>query len=142
MKHITIILLAGTAAMFMSACGGGGGGDSSFSGEGVAIIYHYPAEICESDLLLDELEAAMPPEASNISTSVASNEVTCATYGKTDGYDCGTEDMVLLAPGEGYEQYDTSCVISFDVNIAAKIIMDTQRSEDIALAAEFALDAQ
>lgn len=141
MKKLLIGLTSLLVILFNGCGGGGGDSDSSVSADGIAIIYHYPAEICKSDALLAELEAAMPPEAENISTLVATNDVTCATYGKIDGVDCGTGDAAILVD-PSYEVYDTSCVISFDVNIAAKTIMDTQTSEDITLAAKFALDAQ
>ena len=155
MKQIITILLAGTAAMFMSACGGGSSSDPTTPvdpmvlKDGIAIIYHYPAEVCQSDILLNELQATVP-EAENFLVRVESNDVTCATYNKVEGITdtegCMTEDAALTDPT--FLQYDTSCVIGFDINIpvakVSKITEDTQPqwSEDIALAVGFALDAQ
>lgn len=141
MKKITTHLLAGTAVMFMTACGGGGSSDTidpMTLKDGVAIIYHYPAEVCTSDLLMDELQATIP-EAENFLLRVESNDVTCATYGKTDGVDCESEDAAILID-PSFSEYDTSCVLGFDLVISTA--SSTQLMEDIALAAEFTLDAQ
>lgn len=145
-----IILGAAVGVLLLVGCGGGGSSDSTTpvdsmaSKDAVMIIYHYPAEVCESDLLLNELQIALP-EASNWLLSAESNSVTCATYGKTDGVDCTTEDYSLTDPTA--VQYDTSCVVGFDIDAAlltksSKVIGDAHSSEDIALAAEFAMDAQ
>lgn len=157
MKNITTILLAGTASVVMSACGGGGGGSSDpvapispsdpvvvdtivvgemNSKDGVAIAYHYPVEACKSDLLINELQTTVP-NAENFLIQVASNDVTCATYDKTEGVDCHAEDSALIDPS--YAQYDTSCVIGFD--LAVGTTSSIQIMEDTALAAEFTLDA-
>ena len=145
-----IILGAAVSVFLFVGCGGGSSSDSTTpvdamaSKDGVFIVYHYPAEVCKSDLLLNELQITLP-EAYNWLLSVESNSVTCATYGKTDGVDCETEDYILTDPTAG--QYDTSCVVGFDIDTAlltksAKVIGDAQWSEDVALAAEFAMDAQ
>lgn len=143
MKQITSILLAGTSAMVMSACGGGGSSDPVDTTDpmtlkdGIVIIYHYPEEVCTSDQLIDELQATIP-EAENFLLRVESNDVTCATYGKTDGVDCESEDAVLIDPS--FLEYDTSCVLGFD--LAVSTASSTQLMEDIALVAEFTMDAQ
>lgn len=145
-----IILSAATGIFLLVGCGGGSSSDATTpvdpmeSKDAIAIIYHYPAEVCQSDILLSELQANVP-EAENFLINVESNTVTCATYGKVDGVTCETEDAALS--DATFLQYDTSCVIGFDLNIAyaksLKVSGDTQPqwSEDIALAVGFALDA-
>lgn len=150
-----IILGAAVGVFLLVGCGGGSSSDSSIPvdpmvlKDGIAIIYHYPAEVCQSDILLDELRANVDG-AENFLIYVESNDVTCATYNKVEGITdtegCMTEDAALTDPT--FLQYDTSCVIGFDINIpvakVSKITEDTQPqwSEDIALAVGFALDAQ
>ena len=150
-----IILSAATGIFLLVGCGGGSSSDATTpvdpmeSKDAIAIIYHYPAEVCQSDILLNELQANVP-EAENFLVRVESNDVTCATYNKVEGITdtegCMTEDAALTDPT--FLQYDTSCVIGFDINVpvakVSKITEDTQSqwSEDIALAVGFALDAQ
>ena len=143
MKQIIITLLVGVAAMVMSACGGGGSSDPvepvdpmTLKGA-VTIIYHYPAEVCTSDGLLNELQTTTP-DAENFLLRVENNDVTCSTYGKTDGVDCVLIDTALIDPT--FAQYDTSCVIGAD--FVASSTSTTQFMEDIALTTEFILDAQ
>lgn len=143
------IALVSVLSLGLTGCGGGGSTsvpvdpvDPMTTRDGVFIMYHYPAEVCLSDLLLNELKITLP-EATNWLLRVESNDVNCATYGKTDGVDCATEDYVLTDPNA--IQYDTSCVVGFDLILAksAKVIGDTpQWPENISLAAEFAMDAQ
>ena len=152
MKQIIAMILAGATALFIGACGGGGGSstpidDGMTSKDAVFIMYHYPSEVCESNILLNELQIALP-EAYNWLVSSASNSITCATYGKTDGVDCMTEDYALIDPTA--IEYDTSCVIGFDIDTGlmyTKVIGDTDNnapewSEDVSLATKFATDAQ
>lgn len=146
MKKMKMMLLAGTVNFF-TACGGGGGSstpiidDDMSSRDAVGIMYHYPAEVCESEELLNELKLAVP-DAYNWLLSAESNSVTCATYGKIEGIDCEVEDT-------GFLEYDTSCVFGFDIDVAplstksSKVIGDVPEwQEDVFLAAEFAMDAQ
>ena len=143
MQYLKTALMVGSVALF-TACGGGGGSsdpveqvDPMTLKDGVSIIYHYPAEVCTSTLLREELQPSVP-SISDLLIRVESNDVICATYGKTDGVNCQTQDMVLIDPN--YEQYDTSCVIGFDlVNYTPT---SNQLMEDIGFAAEFTLDAQ
>ncbi len=147
MKQITTILLAGTAAMFMTACGGGGssggGGtpppaDPMTLRDGIMIAYHYPAEVCESNTLRDELKLQIP-EAYNWLIRVENNSVNCGTYGKdesiSDTEGCMTIDMADY--DSDALKYDTSCVVGFDFDTATE--WSTTR-EDIALEMSFALD--
>ena len=146
MKQITTILLTGTAAIFLSACGGGGsssgGGtppvDPMTLRDGIMISYHYPAELCESDTLRNELELQVP-EAYNWLIRVESNSVNCGTYGKTESVSetggCMTIDIADYDPDA--LQYNTSCVVGFDLDTATA--WSTAR-EDIALEMSFALD--
>lgn len=150
-KYLSYGLAIVTASIIgLTGCGGGGSStsvpvesvDPMTTKDLVAIIYHYPAEVCLSDTLLAELKAAIP-EAINWLIRVESNNVNCATYGKTDGVDCETDDLVLTDPTA--IQYDTSCVMGFDLLLAksAKTIGDNpQWTEDISLATQFAMDAQ
>lgn len=158
MKKIITHLIVGTAVMFMTACGGGGSSDPvdttdpMTSKDAIAIIYHYPSEACTSDTLLNELELNLP-EAENFLIRVESNDVTCATYGKTEAVSdtegCMTFDMITEDPM--FSEYDTSCVLGFDLIVGttaqvSKSTADTtstvQWTEDVVLATEFTLDAQ
>lgn len=118
----------------LTGCGGGGGGDT-VSGSGLVIVYHYPADVCESPELIPYLEATVP-QAYNFDPTVASNDVTCSTYNKTEGVDCITDDYALVNPD--YSAVNTSCVVGFDYVYSTK---ELSVNEDIALEAGYAVEA-
>ena len=139
-KHLRYGLAIVTASIIgLSGCGGGGGGDT-VTGSGLVIIYHYPADVCESPELLVYLEEFVP-QAYNYDISVASNDVTCATYNKTAGIDCDTYDFAEDPDNPYQNPYDinTSCVVGFDYTYSTK---ELSVNEDIALEASYAVEVQ
>jgi len=72
--------------------------------EAITIVYNYPADICTSQTLLDELTNA---GATNIIASVESNYISCETYSRTnDGETCLELDLG--------EINNVSCVVGAD----------------------------
>lgn len=141
MKKVTVLSFGLSVAVALSigltGCGGGGGGGDTIYGNGLAIIYHYPADVCLSPELEDYLNTVVP-EAQNLDISVASNEVTCATYNKTEGIDCVTDDFALVNPDPNPYDVNTSCVIGFDYVYYTKQL---SVNEDIALEAIYSTEA-
>ena len=91
------LLWSGTAitALLLSGCGGGGGGSDAAPSvteqikqrDAIVIAYHYPADVCVSDRLKEELR--LSSGARNIIVSVESSSVNCSTYGRSnDGVWC------------------------------------------------------
>ena len=107
--------------------------------DAIIVFYHYPAEVCVSDDLRNEL-AVQVPEAYNWLIRVEDNSVNCGTYGKTEQVG-DTEGCVMMDMAD-YDsdalQYDTSCVVGFDLDTAAE--WSTTR-DDIALEMSFSLDS-
>ena len=96
--------------LLLTACGGSSSSSSSKTDtdklkerDGIVIFYSYPSDVCKSDELLNEMKTVSGTK--NHLIVVASNNVTCATYGK-DSTSCVTEDLGSTS--------DKSCVIGFD----------------------------
>ncbi len=145
-KKIIFGAILASAFMFVG-CGGGSSSGSSTPAPApvdpmternmINIVLHYPADICSSNYLQQELERQ---GGTNFIYRVENNNVNCATYGKPDGAtatgNCRVDDMTSVS--SSYNQYDTSCVVGYDLPIAQA---SSTIQEDIALEMSFALDA-
>lgn len=133
MKKITTILLAGTTAMFMSACGGGGSSDPVETVDPmterdlIAIFYHTPEGMCEDAEFQSYLKDGLASEGYVVDYYLfreETNNVSCATYGRANAIietgGCVTTDLVLEDPS--FSVYDTSCVIGVDLDPTAQPI--------------------
>ena len=117
------ILVSFSALALLTACGGSSSVSDAISSlsdtdsdtekiskrDGVIIFYNYPASTCESPELLADLKTV--ENTSNHLLIVASNNVTCSTYGKNSN-NCSTEDMQQAG--------DKSCVLGFDFISSSK----------------------
>ena len=148
MKKMSKILISGTIVLFFGACGGSSSGetgqvpaDPMMQKDVVVIMYHYPKEICESDTMRSELEVNVP-KAKNLLIRSESNDVTCASYGKreeeTAAGGCVTKDMSL--EDSQFADYDTSCVIGFDID-PGNGMQPSVVKKDIVMQAGFVLDS-
>jgi len=143
LKTIKLIFAITTIFLFV-ACGGHSNSESSSSTsiekisnhDVISIIYHYSSEICSSsefkNYMINTLSYYQPKD---FITSVESNSVTCATYGKVNnGRECGQEEL-------GYS-YNTSCVIAFNTsflnsNKMSKIMDNYMAKEAIEMASGY-----
>ena len=105
-----------SALLLLTACGGSSSSsetktdtDKLKERDGIVIFYNYPSNICESDELLNEMKTVSGTK--NHLIVVASNNVTCTTYGK-NSTTCSTEDI----GGTGGK----SCVVGFDLSSTNK----------------------
>jgi len=104
----------------------------------ISISLHYPAEVCEDAYVKSDFEAK---GYTNVMLRVENNSVTCATYNKVEGVtstgSCKVQDMVI-AIGSSYSQYDTSCVLGFDLGTNTQV---ATTQEDMTLNMSSTLDA-
>ena len=129
MKQITTILLAGTATMFMSACGGGGSSsdtvDPMTERDAVLIMYHAPVGICEASDFQNYIKDYVFDLGFIVDYWLFREEslnVNCSTYGLANDFDdsggCTATDLTLQDPS--FTVNDTSCVIGFDADISGQ----------------------
>ena len=155
-----LALAFGVAGMLLlSGCGGGGGGnapapvDPMTQRQTVFVFYHFPEADCMSpdfqNYMYNHMYTYMQGsgyQTVNYLFRVESNDVVCATYGKTNDFDqtggCVTQDTAIEFPEN--LQYKTSCVIGMDVVATAQASdIDDQALivEDVkALATDYILD--
>jgi len=124
-----------SALLLLTACGSDSNDNSSSgssssvgSKDAVVIFYSYPEEACRSSELESSLRGV--DGARNITIEVASNSVTCDTYGKREGQTCMTYD---------YASGSQSCVVGYDIesgyyNKAAKASQPLTEKVDTAAA--------
>jgi len=110
-KILKIAFIGFSALILLAACGGGsssGGGGSSVSRmaekDFVVVLYNFPEEACSSQKFYDLFKE--DPRFRNPLIQVASNSVSCATYGKSKGVSCETDDLKYSG--------NSSCVAGFD----------------------------
>ncbi len=90
MKNIILSSITATFLVIgLTACGGGSSSSSTKSKtdeiskrQQIMIFYHYPKDVCNSSYLKDGLKRK---GATDIITSVVNRDVTCSSYGKTNG---------------------------------------------------------
>ena len=113
MKKITAIVLLGTAALILSACGGSSSGSSSDSvpvdpmteREVIIISYGFTPGTCVT--VGDKLIAHGNGE--NVLTKeIANSDVSCATYGREKDGSIGCSE-------QNYEISDIACVVAYDL---------------------------
>jgi len=136
MRKITAIVLSGTAAFFLSACGGGSS-DSTYipvapvpvdpmtERDLITIFYHTPDGMCEDVEFQDYVKEGLAAEGYVVDYYLfreETNDVNCATYDRTNEITetggCVTTDLILQDPS--FSAYDTSCVIGVDIDINAQ----------------------
>ena len=117
------ILVSFSALALLTACGGSSSVSDAISSlsdtdtdtdklskkDGIVILYNAESEICESQSFLDEMRSVN--NTKNHLIVVASNSVTCSTYGK-NSTNCSTADV----EGQGGQ----SCVVGFDLISSSK----------------------
>jgi hypothetical protein len=144
LKTIKLIFAIATIFLFV-ACGGGHSNSESSSSTSIekisnhdviSIIYHYSSEICSSsefkNYMINTLSYYQPKD---FITSVESNSVTCATYGKVNnGRECYQEELS--------NSYNTSCVVAFNSSVSnnskmSKIMDNYMAKEAIEMASGY-----
>jgi len=101
-------LATAMGALLLSGCGGGGSSKSITEQmkerDAILIVHDYPAEVCTSQLLKDELAADIG--ATDIITSVEPNTINCGDYARNNDYiSCGEET---------FGGYPDTCVIGMN----------------------------
>ena len=144
LKTIKLIFNVASITLFI-ACGGSHSNNKSSSSisiekisnhDVISIIYHYSSEICSSsefkNYMINTMSYYQPKD---FITSVESNSVTCATYGKVNnGREC--------YEGGLSDSYNTSCVIAFNTSFLnnskmSKIMDNYMAKEAIEMASGY-----
>ena len=125
-SSIKIGLIISFIAIELTACGGSTSKKESKTEqiskrEYIAIIYHYPKDVCTSSVLREELQRM---GAKDIITSVGNRDVACEPYEKNnDNNECGTMDA-------GYYNEPT-CVVEVNEVRSGLYKYDMQTLENI-----------
>ena len=128
MTKKTGLFTLAAATLLFSGCGGGSHKESitdQIKKRDIIVIFHaYPAEVCKSDELKQQIGQAA--SVANIVTAVEDNSVDCVTYGRD--YNTCTETFV--------GGYPNACVVGADV---AQGVTDIEA--DLSLAADAAFSS-